>query len=143
MEDRAEPKHPVGHAEKAYGLLLSDPRDSTRWFLSARIAQRVVRGATVSPIPSSRLGMALIGGRVIPVVALGTGSSELIVCELWDDVRAGVDPAPPKGPTETIAVSGVTVLASGAFTRLDPTHVEFEGESVEALDLALLFDGLE
>lgn len=143
MEDRAEPNRSGAQAEKAYGLLISEARASTRWFLSARIAQRVVRGATVSPIPSSQLGMALIGGQVIPVVALGPGGSELIVCELWDDVTAGLDPAPASGSTETIAVSGVTVLASGGFTRLDAAHVEFEGESVGALDLALLFDGLE
>ncbi|MEZ4369539.1 MAG: hypothetical protein R3B07_01890 [Polyangiaceae bacterium] len=128
---------------KAYGLVLEDTRTKQSAFLSARIAQRVVRDANVSALPNSRLGMALIGGQVIPVVMLGGASTELIVCELWENLTSGVEPAPADGPTETIAVGGVKVLASGAFHRLDAAHVEFQGESVEALDLAELLDAME
>ncbi len=132
---------------RAYGLVLEffpdSRRAATRAFLSARIAQRVVRGATISSVPNSHLGMALIGGSVIPVVALGATTSEIVVCELWESLTPGVEPEPAKGATETIGVSGVTVLSSGAFKRLDGASVEFRGEPVEALDVALLVDALE
>ena len=146
MQGRAEPDQTTPRG-KAYGLVLQITRTQQSAFLSARIAQRVVSGVTVSALPNSRLGMALVTGQVIPVVALGESTAgtaaELVLCELWESVTSSVDPAPADGPTESVAISGVKVLASGAFERLDASHVEFGGQSVEALDLAQLMDALE
>ncbi|MEZ4231727.1 MAG: hypothetical protein R3B89_21305 [Polyangiaceae bacterium] len=145
MADQPEQSPSSSQRSKAHGLVLEyrDALGLNRAFISARIAIRVVRGTAVTPVPNSALGMALIDGQVVPVVALGEGTSQLVLCELSEESTPGVDPAATKGATETVAVSGVSVLESGAFPRLDAMSVEFRGEAVQALDLGLVLQALE
>lgn len=125
---------------RAYGLIVELPvgpnhEEPALRFISAGIAQRVVPRPVVSSLPSGHLGICLVDGVILPVVELGPGATELIVCELPRKGRAGYPSAPQS--TETLAVSGARALASGAFDQRGDC-VEYAGQLVEALDLELL-----
>ena len=69
-------------------------------FIPANIVRFIGSDVVVTPFPGTELGMALLGGRVVPVVALGPKERAIIVCEIEG---------------ETIAFSGLEPLKSGFF----------------------------
>jgi hypothetical protein len=69
-------------------------------FIPATVVRVIRHDVVITPFPGTELGMALIGGRVVPVVSLGPCKRALVVCEL---------------DGETVAVSGLEPLRSGIF----------------------------
>jgi hypothetical protein len=49
-------------------------------FVPAEIARQLVPLPTLSPVASAPLQMAVVGGQVVPVVALGSPTASLLVC---------------------------------------------------------------
>ncbi len=99
-------------------------RGAVRAYVPASVARQVVAQPTVSRVPNSKLGMSLVGGRIVSVVELGDASGALLVCEL-----AG----------EAVALSGLYVERVGWF-EFDERGVEVDGEWVPALPLDALLD---
>jgi hypothetical protein len=92
------------------------------WFVPEEIVEQLAPRAVVSPIPGSRLLMALVDGAVLPVLPMGRADHPLLVC-----LKAG----------ERVALCGLHVAAAGSFERLDDgAHVRFEDRSVPYLDLS-------
>jgi hypothetical protein len=54
----------------------------------------------ITPFPGTELGMALLDGRVVPVISLGPRVRALVVCDI---------------DGETIAISGLEPMRSGFF----------------------------
>jgi hypothetical protein len=69
-------------------------------FIPANVVRYVRYDVVVSPFPGTALSMALLGGRVVPVVSLGPKERALVVCDIDGEV---------------IAVSGLEPLKSGFF----------------------------
>lgn len=69
-------------------------------FIPANVVRYVRYDVVVTPFPGTDLSMALLGGRVVPVVSLGPKERALVVCDI---------------DGETIAVSGLEPLKSGFF----------------------------
>jgi hypothetical protein len=69
-------------------------------FIPAHVVRTVRYDVVVTPFPGTDLGMALLGGRVVPVVSLGPTERALVVCDIDGEV---------------IAVSGLEPLKSGFF----------------------------
>ena len=69
-------------------------------FVPAALVRFIRYDVVVTPFPGTELGMALLGGRVVPVVSLGPGERALVVCDF---------------DGETIAFSGLEPLRSGFF----------------------------
>jgi hypothetical protein len=82
------------------GLLLKVRGQS--WFLPAEAVQNVVPTPRLSAVPGSAVRLAMIAGRVVPVLELGPPSGQLVVC-LADG--------------EPVALAGVEVLDSGIFEQ--------------------------
>ena len=57
-----------------------------RAFVRAELAQQIVVQPTVSRVPNTGVAMALVGGRVVSVLALGEPSRALLVCEIDGEV---------------------------------------------------------
>jgi hypothetical protein len=100
------------------GLVLSvrgEPR-----FLPALLVHSVSSCPRLSRVPGSPLGMAWVGGKVIPVARIGDQGSHLVVC-----LTGG----------EVVGLSGVEVQKTGFF---DPSGdgVLCEGQTVRPLDVA-------
>lgn len=77
------------------------------WFLPADVAKRVVRRATISPVPGSRVGITIVEGRVVTVLRVGGSASsgplgDLVLCEIGG---------------ETVGLAGFEVLAAGRYPR--------------------------
>jgi hypothetical protein len=96
-------------------------------FVPATTARAVVRLPPISPVASTPLGMALVNGRVVPVVALGSPTSFLVVCELDD---------------EQVVFSGLDVSVVGVFEACERGVVVGE-HSVPELDLLGAWRSLE
>jgi hypothetical protein len=88
-------------------------------FVPASTARSVVTQPAVSPVASTPLQMTLVNGRVVPVVALGSPTGVLVLCELDD---------------ESVGFSGLEVTRVGLFERID-RGVLVEGRAVPELDL--------
>jgi hypothetical protein len=88
-------------------------------FVPASTARSVVPLPPVSPVASTPLSMALVNGRVVPVVALGSPTGVLVLCEL---------------DAEPIGISGLEVAAVGAF-EANERGVVVDGRAVPELDL--------
>ena len=88
-------------------------------FVPATTAKSVVPLPPVSPVASTPLSMALVNGRIVPVVALGSPTGVLVLCEIDD---------------ESIAISGLEVQALGSFEASDRA-VLVDGRAVPELDL--------
>jgi hypothetical protein len=88
-------------------------------FLPATTARSIVPLPPISPVANTPLQMALVNGRVLPVLALASPTNVLVVCELDD---------------EPIGVSGLEVQRAGAFETTD-RGVLVDGRSVPELDL--------
>jgi hypothetical protein len=88
-------------------------------FVPASTAKSVVPLPPVSPVASTPLSMALVNGRVVPVVALGSPTSVLVLCELDD---------------EPVGFSGLEVGSVGSFEATE-RGVVVDGRAVPELDL--------
>lgn len=88
-------------------------------FVPATTARSIVPLPPMSPVGNTPLLMALVGGRVVPVVALGSPTSVLVVCELDE---------------EQIGFSGLEVNTVGSFEATE-RGVLVEGRAVPELDL--------
>jgi hypothetical protein len=83
-------------------------------FIASTVVRFIRYDVTVSRFPGSVLGMALITGRIVPVISLGKETNALIVCEL---------------DGEAIAFSGLEPIRSGFFEGSDTKAIE-SGENV-------------
>ena len=93
---------------------------SERRFLPALLVQNVVPTPRLSGVPGSPLKLALVAGRVLPVVELGEPRGELVVCH---------------SDGETVALAGLEVELSGFFPAAG-AGVLVEDQTVSALDIA-------
>jgi hypothetical protein len=96
-------------------------------FVPASTAQSVVPLPAISPVARAPLAMALLNGRVLPVVALGSPTSVLVVCEL---------------DGEPVGFSGLEALRVGLFAA-NERGVVVDGRVVPELDLAGAWRSLE
>jgi hypothetical protein len=78
------------------GLLVRSRGELT--FLPASIIRAIRQDVVVTPYPSSELGMALVAGRVVPVLSLGDEGRALIVCDV---------------DGELVGISGLEPIQSG------------------------------
>lgn len=106
----------------ASGLLVE--HEEALAFLPASVVRAVRSDLVVTPFPGKQLGMALVNGKVIPVIYLGCLKHSLIICEL---------------DGEQFALAGLTPVRSGFFDGDDeqPFH---DGLPVPQLALKKLLD---
>lgn len=102
------------------GLLVR--RGGARAFVSAEQARQIVPEPRISRVPGSPLGMALVAGRVVGVLELGTSTGALLVCELEGQL---------------VACAGLSLERAGFFTKT-PEGVWDSGELVPDLSLERL-----
>ena len=88
-------------------------------FVPATTARSVVPLPPTSPVANTPLQMALVSGHVVPIVALGSPTDVLVLCELDD---------------EPIGFSGLEVASVGSFETTE-RGVLVEGRHVPELDL--------
>jgi hypothetical protein len=88
-------------------------------FVPATTARAIVPLPPMSPVGNTPLQMALVSGHVVPVVALGSPTSVLVLCELDE---------------ESIGFSGLDVSAVGAFEATE-RGVLVDGRAIPELDL--------
>ncbi|HEX5098011.1 MAG TPA: hypothetical protein VFV94_00855 [Polyangiaceae bacterium] len=88
-------------------------------FVPATMARSIVPLPPMSPVANTPLQMALVSGRVTPVVALGSPSSVLVVCDVDE---------------EQIGFSGLEVSAVGSYEATE-RGVLVDGRAVPELDL--------
>jgi hypothetical protein len=69
-------------------------------FIPAAVARFIRYDIVVTPFPGTELGMALLAGRIVPVVSLGPPGRALVVCD---------------NEGETVAFSGIEPIKSGFF----------------------------
>jgi len=91
-----------------------------RWYLPALLVQRVLPTPRLSPVPGQSLRMALVEGRVVPVVTLGDDGEHLLVCH---------------ADGEPLGIAGVDVERSGFFEAAGD-GVRDGDEMLPQLDLA-------
>ncbi len=96
-------------------------------FVPATTARSVVALPLVSPVASTPLAMTLVNGRVVPVVALGSPTGVLVLCELDD---------------EAVGFSGLDVMRVGLFAATE-RGVVVDGHVVPELDLEGAWRSLE
>ncbi len=89
-------------------------------FVPATTARAIVPLPPMSPVANTPLQMALVSGRVVPVVALGSPTSVLVLCELDE---------------ESVGFSGLEVSAVGSFEATE-RGVLVDGRAVPELDLS-------
>lgn len=99
------------------GLLVR--RGGARAFVSAEQARQIVSEPRISRVPGSPLGMALVAGRIVGVLELGSSTGSLLVCEL---------------DGQLVACAGLALERAGFFSKT-PEGVWDSGELVP--DLAL------
>jgi hypothetical protein len=106
-------------AASAKGLIVRD--GSSLFFVPGSVAERVVHHPRVSAVPGSDVGMALVFGRIVPVIELGTTGHRrhALLC------RSG---------GLRVALTGFEVLACGYYPE-EGANVRFGGELVQTLDL--------
>ncbi len=112
-------------AARRAGLVLRGKRGLH--FISAQVARGLVPRPEVSQLPGTELGMALVGGEVVPVLTLGESSGALVVCDVGG---------------ELIAFSGLNPEAAGFFEPTD-TGVRYGAERAVELDLGAERDSAE
>jgi hypothetical protein len=96
-------------------------------FVPAEVARQVVPLPTLSPVATTPLQMAVVGGQVLPVIAIGSPTRALLVCELEG---------------EAIGLSGLEVERAGAFDAIDG-GVVVGGRTVRDLDVLGVLRSLE
>lgn len=90
-----------------------------RRFVPASSAKSVLSDITVAPLPGSRFGMGLAEGRILLVLPISQVGTDFVVCEIEG---------------ESVALSGLAVIASGVFPS-GGNQVHYEDEWVPELDL--------
>jgi hypothetical protein len=103
--------------------------DGSLCFIPASIAVRVAPPPRLSPVPGAPpdlLGIALYDGMVIPVIAIGPGRSEMMICQ-----HGG----------ELLGLVGGEVVKTGSFGSAPdrPDLVEHEGHPAASLDLPAIY----
>lgn len=93
-------------------------------FIASTVVRFIRYDVTVSPFPGSSLGMALITGRIVPVISLGKETKSLVVCEL---------------DGEAIAFSGLEPIRSGFLEGTDQKPIE-AGEAVPEFPIREIID---
>jgi hypothetical protein len=73
-------------------------------FVPAEVARQVVPLPAISPVATTPLQMAMVGGHVVPVIAIGSPTRALLLCEIEG---------------EDIGFSGLEVERAGAFDAVD------------------------
>jgi hypothetical protein len=96
-------------------------------FLPAETAESVVPLPTLSPVANTPLQMALVNGRVVTVLALGSPTGVLVLCSIEE---------------ETLGISGLEVEVAGAFDAAE-RGVLIDGRHVPELELGHLLRSLE
>jgi hypothetical protein len=96
-------------------------------FIPADVAQNLVPEPEISDVPGTGVGMALVGGEVLPVLPLGSRPGAVVVCE----VRG-----------ERIAFSGLSPEAAGFFEAVSG-GVRVGDELVPELDLGEIRTSVE
>lgn len=91
-----------------------------RRFLPALLVESIVPTPRLSAFPGSALRLALIGGRVVPVLELGEQQSQLVLSRV---------------DGEALALSGVEVEESGFF-QAEGDGVRLGDELIAPFDLA-------
>jgi hypothetical protein len=99
------------------------------WFLPASVAVRVAPAPRVTPVPGGPrelVGIAMHEGTIVPVVAIGSPRTEMIVCQ-----HAG----------EPVGFVGGEVVRTGVFDVVPerPEMVSHEGVHVRPLDVATIY----
>jgi hypothetical protein len=102
------------------GVLLL--RNEELCFIDASVAQRVLRGAVVTLVPGTPLGLTVYDGRVICVFELGSSRGELVVCDVGG---------------ELVALAGLRVVETGTFEAADTGGVRAPSGVAQPLDVAL------
>ncbi len=95
-------------------------------FLPASTAARIVPRPVVTAVPGSALGMALVEGRVVPVIDVGSEDGDLLLCDLDGDV---------------VALRGVQVLSAGAYDG-DGAGANVDGRRLSTFDVAAAVRGV-
>jgi chemotaxis signal transduction protein len=95
----------------------------------AAVALRVAPAPRVAPVPGAPpelMGVTMHEGSIVPVVAIGSSRSEMIVCQ---------------HATELIGLVGAEIVCTGSFetSAEHPEMLEHQGESVEPLDVAAIY----
>jgi len=99
------------------GLLVR--RDGELSFLPASVARFLVPLPRLTKIPWDSAQMARVGGEVVPVLALGTPSGELLLCEFEG---------------QAVALSGLSAERVG-FWPASESGVNVDGATVPIFDL--------
>ena len=93
--------------------------DNELYFVPAGVAEGIVQRPVVTRVPGTAIGMALIGGRIVPVIDLSPRREELLVCDV---------------DGEPLALSGLAVHGTGFYPREDD-GVRVDGELLRELDV--------
>lgn len=96
-------------------------------FVPAEVAKSLLRAPIVSPVASTPLSMALVAGQVVPVVALGSPTGELVLCEIEG---------------ELVGFSGLEVERAGTFEAAEGGVVS-DGRVLRDLDLSSVLRSLD
>jgi hypothetical protein len=88
-------------------------------FVPATVAKSLVRQPVSSPVTSTPLQMALVAGQVVPIVAIGSPTGELVLCEFDGEI---------------VGFSGLEVERAGTFEAADGGVVA-DGRVLHDLDL--------
>jgi chemotaxis signal transduction protein len=113
--------------KKVAGLLIRV--DGALRLVPAAVALRVTPPPRVAPVPGAPpelMGIAVHEGAIVPVIAIGSSRSEMIVCQ---------------HATEVLGLVGAEIVSTGSFdtSAEHPELVEHQGESVEMLDVAAIY----
>lgn len=95
-----------------------------RAFVRAELARQIIVQPTLSRVPNTGVGMALVGGRVVSVLELGEPSRALLVCEI--DGKA-------------VAFSGLGIEQVGLF-EIDAAGARVGGDLLPELAIRELFE---
>jgi hypothetical protein len=98
-------------------------------FLPASVAVKVAPPPRITPVPgapSELVGITMHEGAIVPVLAIGSGRGEMIVCQQ---------------PTELVGVVGAEIVHAGVFeaSATDGQIVKHEGQDVEPLDVGAVY----
>ncbi len=96
-------------------------------FVPANVARQVVPLPTLSSVANTPLAMAIVGGQVVPVVALGTARSALVLCDIDGEI---------------VGFSGLEVDRVGLFEAAEG-GVTYQDRVVHDLELEAALRSLE
>jgi hypothetical protein len=103
--------------------------DGTFYFIAASTAVHVGPVPLVTAVPGAPpelVGVAMHEGTIVPIVSVGSGGAEMVVCQ-----HAG----------ELLGVIGAHVVHAGLFEVVPerPDQVRHQGQPVRPLDLASIY----